>query len=109
MQDRNGWPIVEDARVHVPPRPGLDGIGEVAGFGALVVEIQEDRVELEELLSFNRRTVRPGDCVVQSGETQASLQHRAIRKGGRQFLAERQRQQAVREQRAARKAEAEED
>jgi len=102
--DAKGWPLVPDARVTVRARPGADGMGEVSGFGALVKAVHPDRVELEELLSFNHRDVRPEDCTVQSGETKSSLDHRAMKKGGRQFIQERARQIQVREQRAARKA-----
>lgn len=106
--DMDGWPIMEDARVYVPPRPGPDGVGEVTGFGALVTSVTPERVDMEELLSFNHRTVRPDQVRVQSGETQGSLEHRAIRKGGRQFLASRVNQIRVREERAARKVAEEE-
>lgn len=105
-KDMNGWPIVPDARVYVPPRPGLCG-GEVAGFGGLVRSATETVVELEELGSFNRRFVRPDQCSVQSGETKGSLEHRAIRRGGRQFLVSRVNQLKMREERNARKAELE--
>lgn len=106
--DANGWPIVVDARVHVPERPGLCG-GTVKGFGGVVTEVAEDRVEIEEFLSFHSRTVRPEQCSVQSGETKASLEHDAIKRGGKAYLQKRADNIRMREERAARKAAAEED
>lgn len=102
--DANGWPILEGCRVYVPERPGLDGHGTVAGFGGFVKSVTEDVVEVEELLSFHARTVRPHQCKVQSGDTKASLEHRALAKGGRQYINDRKRDIAMREERNARKA-----
>lgn len=102
--DRDGWPIVEGARVYVPERPGLGGFGLVKGFGGVVREATPERVEIEEFLSFHSRTVKPEQCVVQSGETKTSLEHAAIRKGGRKYIQDRAKAIQQREERNAAKA-----
>jgi hypothetical protein len=107
IKDMNGWPIVPGARVYVPERPGLDGHGTVAGVAGFVTGVSQDCVTLEELLSFHVRSVRPEQCRVQSGETKSSLEHRAIRKGGRKYISDRIADLAMREERARRKAEKE--
>ena len=74
----NGKPIVPGARVYVRARPGMDGCGELLGFGGIVTEVRPDCITLTEFGTFHSRDIRPGDVSVQSGETRASIEHRAV-------------------------------
>ena len=73
----NGKPIVPGARVYVRPRPGMGGCGELEGFGGIVTEVRPDCITLTEFGTFHSRDIRPRDVSVQSGETRASIVHRA--------------------------------
>lgn len=76
--DAAGWPIVPGARVVARfPDPRLPLVrGEVRSVGPREVEITEHE-------SFARRTMRPEQCRVQRGKTQASKRHAAMASAGR--------------------------
>ena len=78
VMDTNGKPIVPGARGYVRPRPGMGEIGELPGFGGIVEEVRLDRITLTEFGSQHTRDIRPKDVAVQTGETRASIEHRAI-------------------------------
>lgn len=107
--DANGWPIVVGARVHVPERPGLGGCGIVPGFGGAVVGVAPGCVDIEEFLTFARRSIHPAQVSVQRGESKSSVEHEAIRRGGAAYLRQRARRIQEREARAAAKLEGEGD
>jgi len=107
--DVNGWPIVPGARISVPERPGLSGCGVVEGFGGRVLEVKEGQVEIEEFLTFARRSIHPSQVSVQRGETKASVEHEAIRRGGRAYLQQRAKRMLQREAAAVAKAAAEDE
>ena len=99
--DGHGWPIVPGARVHVPERPGLGGCGIVPGFGGLVIGASPGCVEIEEFLTFARRSIHPSQVSVQRGESKSSAEHDAIRRGGTAYLRQRIKRIQEREARAA--------
>jgi hypothetical protein len=76
--DANGWPIMPEARVYVPPREIKGLIAKTTAIRGVVSEVHEDRVELIEFGSFSSRTVRPGDVKVQRGDTNGSLEYKDI-------------------------------
>jgi hypothetical protein len=80
--DANGWPIEPTARVYVVARPGLDGHGEVSGFGGIVVGVKPGQVDIIEFTTFNHRAIHPRFVKVQAGscDTKAAQEfHDAVK------------------------------
>jgi hypothetical protein len=74
--DAQGWPILPDARVFVPRRPGLAGEATVPAFSGFVISANSERVDIQEMGTFHYRVVRPAELRVQKGTTKAATEHR---------------------------------
>lgn len=93
MKDRDGWPIHVGARISVRPRPNtmLPPVmawvaplpvplplprARLPRISGVVAALRENALDVVEFETFARRTVRPGDCRVQSGKTRKSVMHK---------------------------------
>jgi hypothetical protein len=74
--DARGCPILPDARVYVPARPGIAGVAEVPAFSGFVISANSSEVHIQEIGTFHWRTVRPADVRVKKGTTKAATDHR---------------------------------